>query len=189
MASRLDDPDSAVLGYSIGSATEQRLTGDVMEVFVARPKSVPDPQPEDLLVMALDHALELGLAVADSGWRTGLDAYDGLIASLDTTSFCAGDPQQGQARFRRFLWAMVGCKAGAGRFVEEMKEALPEQAELIDEIAGAGRIIVSKLEGIIQSGVGVESADDRRRIQIVLNEIQLIENDLLGFYEELIGEL
>ncbi|MBM3315712.1 hypothetical protein FJY71_07755, partial [candidate division WOR-3 bacterium] len=34
VASRLDDPDSAVLGYSIGSATEQRLTGDVMEVFV-----------------------------------------------------------------------------------------------------------------------------------------------------------
>jgi hypothetical protein len=186
---RYSAEDSMVYGYGPGSAEEQPLAGEIVEVYEVRRRAVPEPDPADLLGAALNRGIELGLAVASTGWRSGLDAYDALIQSLDTVPFCTDHPEQSIACFHKLLWAMVASRTSANRFLDDMKEALPEQAELLDEITGANRVIISKLEGIIQSGLGLTTREDRVRVQMAINEIQLTENELLGFYEELLGEL
>ncbi len=184
------DNSHAIQAYSIGSAAPQPLTGEILVVYSVRPIGTPEPEPAAVLATALDHALELGLATAEAetGWRSGLDAYDALIAGLDTappTEILSAWQEQ----FDRLIWALIGCKQTACAFLEEMREALADETDLLDETISAHRTIVSKLEGLLQSGLGLGSSDSRRRIQLVLNEIQLIENDLLGFYEDIIGEL
>lgn len=181
--------DAGIEGYGPGAVTIRPMAGRVLAVYEVRRRAVPQPDPSDLLGMALDHALELGLAVSDTGYRSGLDAYDALIQSLDTVPFCRERPEQSTAVFHELLWSLVGSREAANSFFSDIREALPEQAGLIDEIMGANRSVISKLEAIANSGIGLTTKDDRMRIGITLSEIQLIENDLLGFYEELIGEL
>lgn len=186
----VDDSNPAIQAYSIGSASPQPLTGEILEIYTVQPKTVSEPEPAVVLATALEHALELSLSLAevDTGWRSGLDAYDALIAGLDT----APAPEvlsTRQEQFHRLVWALIGCKQTASVFLEEMREALVDETELLDEAISAHRTILSKLEGLLQAGISLASSADRQRIQVALNEIQLVENDLLGFYEEIIGEL
>jgi len=139
--------------------------------------------------MALDHALELGLAYADTGWKSGLDAYDLVLRYLDTVPFCWSHPEQSDACFRRLVWSLLASKESANRFLEEMKEALPDQAEMIEEIIGENRVIIGKLEGMAASRLQLGNLENQRKLGLTINEIQLLENELLGFYEELLGEL
>lgn len=184
------DSGSTIQAYSIGSAAPQPLTGEILEVYLVRPRAASEPEPDMVLATALDHALEMGLALADGegSWRSGLDAYDALIAALDTAP-PAESLKIREEQFRRLIWALIGSKQTAGTFLEEMSEALADETELLDEAISAHRTMVGKLEGLFQAGIRLASSEDRRRIQLVLNEIQLMENDLLGFYEEIIGEL
>lgn len=189
IATRFSPADSLVYGYTIGASGELPLTGPVQAVYDVAAKKAKMPEPDDVLALALDHALELGLAYADSGWKTGLDAYDLLISSLDTVPFALDGPEESKESFSRLVWALVASRESAIRFFDEMKEALLDEADLIDEIMGANRAIVSKLEGIAASRLLPSDRESGRKLAVMLNGIQMIENDLLGMYEELLGDL
>ncbi|MEO0085876.1 MAG: PDZ domain-containing protein [candidate division WOR-3 bacterium] len=189
IVTRFNAADSLVYGHTIGASGELPLTGPVLAVYEVSAKQTKAPEPEDVLALALDHALELGLAYADSGWKTGLDAYDLLINSLDTVPFALDGVEESKASFSRLVWALVAGRESAIRFFDEMKEALPDDADLIDEIMGANRAIVSKLEGIAASRLLPSDRESGRKLAVMLNGIQMIENDLLGMYEELLGDL
>ena len=189
IATRFNPADSVVYGHTVGASGELPLVGPVQAVYEVTVKSARMPEPEDVLELALDHALELGLAYADSGWKTGLDAYDLLIRSLDTVPFTLDGIEESKAGFSRLVWALVASRESAIRFFDEMKEALPDQADLFDEIIAANRAIVSKLEGIAASRLLPSDRESGRKLAVMMNGIQMIENDLLGMYEELLGEL
>jgi hypothetical protein len=70
-----------------------------------------------------------------------------------------------------------------------MREALPDQTALIDEAIAKNESAIGKLNGIIQSGVKIGSRESQQKLARMVNEIQLLETDLLGLYDELIGEL
>ncbi len=68
-----------------------------------------------------------------------------------------------------------------------MREALPDQADLIDEAIAENAAIIGKLNGIIQSGVKIGTRESQQKLARVVVEIQALEIDLLGLYEEIIG--
>ena len=70
-----------------------------------------------------------------------------------------------------------------------MREALPDQTALLDEIIAQNSAIIGKLNGIIQSGVTIGTVERQQKLARSVNEIQLAETSLLSLYEELIGEL
>ena len=70
-----------------------------------------------------------------------------------------------------------------------MREALSDQAEPIDAISAKNEAIIAKLEGIIQSGIQVGTMERQQKLARTVNEIQLTELDLVGQYQELVGEL
>uniref|UniRef100_A0A7C4GBA6 PDZ domain-containing protein n=1 Tax=candidate division WOR-3 bacterium TaxID=2052148 RepID=A0A7C4GBA6_UNCW3 len=190
IATRLNPADSTIYGHTVGASGELPLTGPVLAVYEVTAKPAKAPEPDDVLMLALDHALELGLAYADSGWKTGLDAYDLLIQSLDTVPFVLDGSEESKAAFSRLIWSLVAARESAIRFFDEMKEALPDEADdLIDEIMAANRAIVTKLEGITASRLLPSDRESGRKLAVMMNGIQMIENDLLGMYEELLGEL
>ena len=178
-----------LFGFTLDSAEEQPLAGGVVEAYVVRPGMGWDDLDE-VLALVLTQALELGLSRIDFGWRTGLQAYDELITGLDTVPFCpVCGPEESPVCFERLVWAMVAHKESAVRFLEAMREVVPEEAALIDEIVGDLRAQVGKLEGIGRSGARIGVLEDQRRIAMALAEVQVIENDLLGLYEQLLSLL
>jgi len=189
VATRFDPGDSLVYGYTVGSAGETALNGLIEEAYEVTHRPTGDPEPADMLTTVLTQALELGQAYADSGWQSGIAAYDVWIGSLDTVPFCPVCADSGKACFDRLVWTLLANKESANRFLQDMREALPEQADLLDGIIDNNTTIIAKLSGIIQSGVTTGTRERQEKLAKVVNEIQLIETDQLGRYEELIGEL
>jgi len=173
----------------VGSAGETALNGLIEEAYEVTHRPTGDPEPADMLTTVLTQALELGQAYADSGWQSGIAAYDVWIGSLDTVPFCPVCADSGKACFDRLVWTLLANKESANRFLQDMREALPEQADLLDGIIDNNTTIIAKLSGIIQSGVTTGTRERQEKLAKVVNEIQLIETDQLGRYEELIGEL
>ncbi|MFO7675043.1 MAG: hypothetical protein R6X12_01810 [bacterium] len=189
VAVRHDPELDAVFGYTLDSAEEMPLAGGLAEAYVIEAGPGWD-DADEVLALVLNQALELGYAREGDGWETGLAAYDLLITSLDTVPFC---PVCGEGEspvcFGRLVWSMVAHKESAIRFLTAMREAAPDQAALIDEIVGDLQAQVGKLEGIARSGARIGRLEDQRRIARVIAEIQVIENDLLGLYEQLLVAL
>jgi hypothetical protein len=178
-----------VYGYTLGSADEVALSGAFVEAYEVAHRSTAEPEPADMLTTVLTQALELGQAYADSGWQSGIAAYDVWIGSLDTVPFCPTCPDSGRACFDRLVWALLANKESANRFLQDMREAIPEQADIVDDIIDGNTTIIGKLDGIIQSGIQTGTLERQQKLAKVVNEIQVIEADLLGRYEDLIGEL
>jgi hypothetical protein len=189
VAARYDPDDSLVYGYTLGSAGEVALSGAIVEVYEVEQRSMGEPEPADMLTTVLTQALELGQAYADSGWQSGIVAYDVWIGSLDTVPFCPVCPDSGGACFDRLVWALLANKESANRFLEDMRVAIPGQAAIVDDIIADNGAIIGKLSGIIQSGIKTGTVERQQKLARTVNEIQLIEIDLLGLYEELISEL
>jgi len=189
IAARYDLNDSLVYGYTLGSAGEVALTGEIDEAYEVGHRATAEPEPADMLATVLTQALEMGQAYADSGWQAGIAAYDVWIRSLDTVPFCPVCPDSGRACFDRLVWTLLANKESANRFLQDMREAIPEQADMVDDIVASNTAIIGKLNGIIQSGIKPGTMERQQKLARVVNEIQLIETDLLGLYEDLLGEL
>ena len=189
VASRYGQDDSLVYGYTLGSAGEVPLSGTFVEAYEVGHHASKEPEPADMLTTVLTQALELGQAYADSGWQSGIAAYDVWIGALDTVPFCPVCQDSGAACFDRLVWALASDKESANRFLHDMRDALPGQAEIVDDIISGNETIIGKLNGIIQSGIRTGTQERQQKLARVVNEIQLIEAGLLGRYEDLIGEL
>jgi len=189
VAARYDPADSTVYGYTPGSAGETALSGTFVEAYEIGRRPCRDPEPAAMLTTVLTQALELGQAYADSGWQSGIAAYDVWIGALDTVPFCPVCLDSGAACFDRLVWSLLADKESANRFLHDMREALPGQAEMLDDIIADNETIIGKLNGIIQGGFGTGTRENQQKLARVVSEIQLIEADLLGRYEDLIGEL
>ncbi len=189
VASRYDPDDSLVYGYALGSAGEVALSGAFVEAYEVGHRPTSEPEPADMLTTVLTQGLELGQAYADSGWQSGIAAYDVWIGSLDTVPFCPVCPDSGKSCFDRLVWALLANKESANRFLQDMREAIPDQADMVDGIIDDNNTIIGKLNGIVQSGIKTGTLERQQKLAKVVNEIQIIEADLLGRYEGLIGEL
>jgi len=189
LVTRYDPDDSLLYGYSLGSAGELPLTGIILEAYETRHTRKPELQPGDMLTTVLVQALEMGQAYSDTGWESGIAAYDLWITALDTIPFCPQCSTGSQACFDRLVWTLRANKESANRFLTDMRMALPDQASLIDEITADNTAIIGKLDGIIQSGAKVGTRQDQQKLAMAVGEIEQIEADLLSVYEDLIGEL
>jgi hypothetical protein len=189
VATHYDPDDSLVYGYCVGSADEVPLTGIVQEAYEVRRAGNPELDAADMLSDVLVRALEMGQAFSDSGWQSGIAAFDVLIGALDSVPFCPACSSGSQTDLDRLVWALRAHRESAGRFLAEMREELPEQSGLLDEAIADHAAIVAKLDGVIRSGVKVGRIEDQRKIAVAVSEVELIESDLLAVYEDLIGEL
>jgi len=189
IAARYSPDDSTVYGYSLGSAGEVRLSGPIGEAYEVANRVTAEPDPAEMLTTVLTQGLELGQAYADTGWQSGIAAYDLWIRALDTVPFCPVCPDSGKECFDRLIWTLLANKESANRFLQDMREALPDQTALIDEAIAKNESAIGKLNGIIQSGVKIGSRESQQKLARMVNEIQLLETDLLGLYEDIIGEL
>lgn len=186
---RINQADSAVFGWTLNYGTEQSLAGPVEAVYEVGFSGPVTPEPAAMLATVLEQALELGLRSADSGWHSGLEAYDLILKQLERFPVHPAGVEAGNDCFYRLVWRLVAKKESANRFLNEMKAALPEAADLIEEILGRNRAIIGRLEGVMAANLQLDSPANQQKAARVLAEIQEIENDLLGLYEELIGEL
>jgi hypothetical protein len=189
IAARYSPGDSAVYGYSLGSAGEVRLSGPIGEAYEVVHRVAAEPDPAEMLTTVLTQGLELGQAYADTGWQSGIAAYDLWIKSLDTIPFCPVCPDSGKGCFDRLIWTLLANKESANRFLHDMREALPDQTDLIDEAMARNTAIIGKLNGIVQSGVKIGTRESQQKLARMVNEIQMDETDLLGLYDQIIGEL
>jgi len=189
IATRCGVDDSAVHGYSPGSAGEVALDGPIAAVYEVAHRATAGPYPAEMLTTVLTQALELGQAYADTGWQSGIAAYDLWMKSLDTIPFCPVCPDSGKACFDRLIWTLLAGKESANHFLEDMRTALPDQTELIDEVVAKNSAIIGKLNGIIQSGVRIGTRESQQKLARVVNEIQLTETEEIGLYESIIGGL
>jgi hypothetical protein len=189
IATRYNPDDSAVLGYSLGSAGEVRLSGPIAAAYEVVHRVTAEPDPAEMLATVLTQALELGQASADTGWESGIAAYDLWIKSLDTIPFCPVCPDSGKGCFDRLTWTLLANKESANRFLQDMREALPDQTDLIDQAMAKNTAIIGKLNGIIQSGVRIGTKESQQKLARAVNEIQLDEANLLGLYEQLVSDL
>lgn len=189
VAVHYDPDDSLVYGHSLGSADELPLTGAIIQAYEVRRVGNAEEDPEEALSEALVRALELGQAFADTGWQSGIAAYDLLIDALDSVPFCPACQTGSQTDFDRLLWTLRANRESANRFLADMREALPELAALLDEAIADNTAIIAKIDGIVRSGVRPGTTSDQEKLTVVFQEIQLIETDLLAVYEDLLAEL
>ena len=189
LATRCGADDSVVHGYVLGSAGEVALNGSIVEAYEVTYRAAPEPEPAEMLTTVLTQALELGQAYADTGWVSGIAAYDLWMKSLDTIPFCPVCPDSGKACFDRLIWTLLANKESANSFLQDMREALPDQTGLIAEVVAENSAIIGKLTGIIQSGVRIGTKESQQKLARAVNEVQLTETELLGLYESIIGEL
>ncbi|MBM3312960.1 PDZ domain-containing protein [candidate division WOR-3 bacterium] len=189
VAARCEPGDSLVRGYTPGWAGEVATAGPIDEVYEVEQRVLAEPDPDDLLTAVLTRAIEMGRTAADTGWQSGIAAYDVWIGRLDTVPFCSVCPDSGVACFDRLIWTLLANKESANRFLEDMREALPESGELIGDIIANNNIILAKLNGVMQSRVRPGTWENQQKLARVVNEIQLVEAALLWLYEDLIGEL
>lgn len=189
VATRYSPKDSIIYGYSMDSAEEMPLLGPVKEIFVTKPAGSWQ-EPAKLLGRVLKQALELNQVYSDTGWKSGMDAYNLLITSLDTLPFCpVCGVKESQVCFDRLIYTALAHKQSAQRFLEGMKLALPNQADVINEALADNQAIIGKFYGITRSSARIGRLQDQRKLGMVINAIQLIENDLIGDYEDILGRL
>jgi hypothetical protein len=186
---RYDPDDSLLYGFTLGYAEEQPLDGEILEVYEVRRADAAEPDPTELLRTTLVQALEMGQAYADSGWQSGLAAYDIWIGALDSVPFCPDCGEASQGCFDRLVWTLLSNKESVNRFLADMRDALPDESELLGEAISINTSIISKLNGIELSGVKVGTRESQEKLARVVAEIQLSESQLLLLYEELIGGL
>lgn len=186
---RYEEDDSLFYGYTLGLADEQPLTGEVIEAYEVKRTDAVEPEPEELLQAVLVQALEMGQAYSDSGWQSGLAAYDVWIAALDSVPFCPDCWPDDQGCFDRLVTTLLSNKESVNRLLSDMRDALPDEGELLNEAISANTSIISKLDGITLSGVTVGTPERQQKLARVVAEIQLTESQLLLLYEELIGGL
>lgn len=186
---RINPADSTVLGWTLDYGTEQVLTGEIISVYEAGFRGPVTPEPADMLSSVLEQALELGLRSSDRGWHSGLEAYDIVLKQLEQFPVVPEGIDASNDCFYRLVWRLIAKKESANRFLNEMKQVLPEQADLIEEVLGRNRAIIGRLEGVMAANLRLDSPANQQKAARVIAEIQEIENDLLGLYEELIGEL
>lgn len=189
IAVRYNPGDSSVYGYAPGSAGQMKLSGPIAEAYDVARRVTADPDPAQMLATVLTQALELGQASSDTGWQSGIAAYDLWMKGLDTVPFCPVCPDSGRECFDRLTWALLANKESANSFLQDMREALPDQTDLIDEAIAKNTAIIGKLDGIIQSGVKIGTRESQQKLARAVNEIQLDETDLLGLYDDIIGQL
>ncbi|UCG43409.1 MAG: PDZ domain-containing protein [candidate division WOR-3 bacterium] len=188
VASRFDPGEPKVYGYSLDSGEEMLLSGSVIAAFVVEETGQSWMEPARMLATVLTQALELSQAHADSGWKSGIDAWDLLIKSLYQGPFCpvCGEAES-QVCFDRLVWVTIAHRESAVRFLEAMSQAVPSRANLLSDAIADNRAILGKLEGIVRSGVQVGDLESRRKLALVFSEIELIENDLVGNYEQILS--
>lgn len=190
VASRFSPSDSTIYGYSLGSGKEQPLTlGKAQAIYEVKCRKNVIPDPARLLITVLDRALEQGLASTDSGWHSGLEAYDIIVKKLSQFPMCPEGPDVATDHFYRFVWSLISNKESANKLLADIKVALPEKASLLDEAMARNRAILGKLDGVAATRLPLNSLENQEKLARVMVEIQSIENDLLGLYEEIIGEL
>ena len=189
VVTRFDSDDSLLYGFVAGFAEEQPVTGRIIEAYAVRRGGHGHLEPEELLTTVLVQALEMGQAYADTGWQSGIAAYDLWIGALDTVPFCPQCSTGSQACFDRLIWTLRANKESANRLMDDMRIALPDQTSLIDEIIADNNAIIGKLDGIVQSSVRLGKLEDQHKLAMAIGEIELIESDLLQVYEDLIGAL
>jgi hypothetical protein len=189
IVTRYDDGDSLPYGFTLGYADEQPLDGEIYEAYEVRRAEAAEPEPVEMLRTVLVQALEMGQAYADSGWQSGLSAYDVWIGALDTVPFCPDCGPASQGCFDRLNWTLISNKESANRFLADMRDAVPDETELLGEAISINTSIISKLNGIELSGVKVGTHGDQQKLARVIAEVQLAESQLLLLYEELIGGL
>ncbi len=190
IATGYNDSTNQVTGYTLDAASELPLTGTVYEAYVLSPSARGWDGTEELVRQVLQQVLEANQTRVPTGWKSGIDAYDQLIVSLEQVPFCPTcDTAESRACFDRLVWSMVAHRESAIRFLEQVREVLPEQADIIDDMISSQRAIVGKLEGLIRSGVRVGTVEDQRKVGMVIAAIELTESDLLGLYESLLAEL
>ena len=189
LVTRYDQDEGLLFGYSLDAADELPLVGDVLVAYVVELDG-EWAAPDVMVRTVLTQALELAQVRSDEGWKSGLDAWNLLIVSLETVPFCpvCGE-EESQACLERLVWTMVAHKESANRFLEWMRLAVPDQAALIDDIVGDNNAVIGKLQGMMRSGVQVGTIEDQRKLARAFLEIEVIENDLIGGYENLLGAL
>jgi hypothetical protein len=187
IAARFDPADSTVYGYTVGAAGEVPLAGMVGEAHEVAFHAVAEPDPAEMMLVVLTQALELGQAYADSGWQSGIAAYDVWSKALDTVPFCPVCGEYSQSCFDQLVWTLLANKESVNRFLTDMREALPDQADLIDEAISDNSAIIGKLNGIMQSGIKVGTVESQQKLARAVAEIQAVEVDLLRIYEDIIG--
>ncbi len=189
VVTRYEDDDSLLYGFTLGLADEQPVPGEILEAYEVRLASRTEPDPEELLRTVLVQALEMGQAYSDSGWQSGLVAYDVWIGALDSVPFCPECGEASQDCFDRLAMSLLSAKESANRFLADMSDALPDESDIIAEAMTANAAIISKLNGIGLSGVRVGTRESQQKLARVVADIQLLESQLLMIYEELLGEL
>ncbi len=189
VASRCDLAGTTIYGYAPGAAKEVALAGQPEEAFVVQVKG-KQAEPGAILVMALKRALEVLQVHADTGWRTGIQAYDMLLASLDTVPFCpiCGEDEVAEC-YERLLWTTLANRESISRFLEQMRMVLPNQAELLTEALATNEAIIGRLAGMLRSTTRPGKKQDQQKLARVWEYIQAKEVELVDIYEELITSL
>ncbi len=186
---RFDSKDSVFYGYAIEDGEEQALKRGLVRAYEVKFRGKVNIELPILVTTVLEQALEMGLAASDSGWHSGLEAYDVILKQLERFPLCPEGVDVSNLCFYNMVWRLISKKESANRFLYEMREVLPEGAEMFEEVIGRNRAIIGRLEGVAAAGVSFNSLDEQRKVAKVIYEIQQIENDILGIYEEIIGEL
>jgi hypothetical protein len=186
---RFDPETGRLFGLTMDASGELPLVGPVQNGWVVSRRD-DWIEPEEMIRQVLVQALELAQVRSDDGWQSGLEAYNLLITSLASVPFCPVCGEGGsQDCLERLVWTMVANKESANRFLAWMRLAVPDQAALIDDITGSNTTIIGKLEGLIRSGVRVGRVEDQQKIARLFGDVQAIESELVGRYEELLGAL
>ncbi|MEO0068096.1 MAG: hypothetical protein ABIK23_03065 [candidate division WOR-3 bacterium] len=178
-----------VYGYTVGAGSEQPLIGEIVAAYKVRFRGGCSLEPVGLVKAVLTQALELGLSARDTGWHSGLEAYDILIKSLSQFPVCPQGTDTASECFYDLLWKLIASKESANQFFDDMKMALPEKAVLFDEVMARNRAVIARLEGIAGRGLRLNSVTNQEKIAEVLTGIAEIENEILGLYEEILAEL
>lgn len=189
IVTRFDGTDSLLYGFTTGAASEVPVTGLIDEVLTVGYVPTGEVDPAALLGLVLVHAIELGQAYEPGDWQSGIAAYDVWLAALDSVPFCPVCGDQSQVCFDALVWNLIANRESANRFLADMKEALPEHADLIDEIRTRQNGIIARLEGIARSGTTVGTIANQQKLGRVVGEIQQAEIDLQLLYQELLSEL
>jgi len=189
IVTRFDAGDSTLYGFSTGSAAEVPVTGAVEEALTARYAPTAGIEPDALLSLVLSHAVELGQAYEPGDWQSGIAAYDVWLAALDSVPFCPVCGGSSQTCFDALVWGMAANKESANGFLADMRDALPDEADVIDEIRGLNTTILAKLDGVVHSGITVGTIENQRKLARSVAEMQQDEMQLQALYQELLGEL
>ena len=188
VAYRVDPADSVVYGYSLDSAAEMPLYGAVTEAYTVRPDGL-EADPANITRAVVRQALELNQVYSDTGWKSGIAAYDLVIMSLDRVPFCPVCGDESQGCFDRLVWSTLAHRESACRFLEWMKLALSDQADILDAAIAGNTTVAGMLNGILHSGIHLGSIEDQHKLGIAFGRIQLAEVDLISIYDELLGSL